>query len=90
MMSHEGTSDYATLIEAACRSVEANEYHACRTTPECRLLGGCPKCGMAVMRGLTVGVERIEVSRRTGVVRLHYCIGPRGMRGCAQRGGGRL
>lgn len=58
------------LYAEAVRDVEAGVKHACRTTPECRLLSGCPKCGIAVMRGLSVGVERITVDRRSGVVRL--------------------
>jgi hypothetical protein len=63
-------TDYSHLFAEVLADVEAGVRHACRTTPECRLLGGCPKCGWAIMRGVTVGVERIEVVRRSGVVRL--------------------
>ena len=64
------TSDYASLIEAACKQVDTNEHHACRTTPDCRasMRSGCAKCGVAVMKG-SIGVSRIVVGRR-GVVKL--------------------
>ena len=52
---------YDELIADALRDVRAKTHHACGETPECRLLGGCGRCGWAVMRGESVGVRRVEI-----------------------------
>lgn len=62
-------TDYSKLFNDALADVEAGRRHACLTNTECRLMSGCAKCGTAVLRG-AVPVGRIEVNKRTGVVRL--------------------
>ena len=61
-------SNYDQLFADALADVE--NQHACRTTDECFMQGGCPKCLSAVVRSQQpLDVAQIDVFEGAGIVR---------------------
>jgi len=60
---------YSALIAEAVADVEAGNRHPCNTTQACREAAGCPRCISGLLKGMDIGVERVEVFR-SGIIRI--------------------
>lgn len=72
LISHsigDAMSNYDQLFADALADVE--NQHACQTTDECFMQGGCPKCLSAVVRSQqALDVAQIDVFEGASIVRL--------------------